>query len=52
MSQVKGQNKAPEKGQNGNNLTDGEFKTLVIRMLNEFKGRVEKFRALTKREKT
>ena len=38
MSQVKEQNKTPEKGLNKieiSNLSDGKFKTLVIRMLTE-----------------
>ena len=46
MSQVKEQNKTPEKDLNKmqtNNLQDAEFKTLVIRMLNEHKVRVDEF---------
>ena len=38
MAQMKEQNKTPEKGLNKievSNLSDAEFKTLVIRMLNE-----------------
>ena len=41
MSQVKEQNKTPEKGLNKieiSNLSDGKFKTLVIRMLKELIG--------------
>ena len=44
MSQIKEQNKTPEKELNRmetSNLPDAEFKTVVIRMLNELKGRVE-----------
>ena len=40
---MKEQNKTPEKQVNkmqSSHLPDGEFKTLVIRMLNELKGRV------------
>ena len=38
MAQVKEQNKTPEKGLNKkeiSNLSDAEFKTLVVRMLKE-----------------
>ena len=41
MAQVKEQNKTPEKELNKleiSNITDTEFKTLVIRMLKEFTG--------------
>ena len=31
------------------NLTDAEFKTLIIKMLNELKRRVDELRTLTKR---
>ena len=44
MSQMKEQNKTPEKELNKmetNNLPDAEFRTLVIRMLREFRGRVD-----------
>ena len=44
MFHMKEQNKAPEKERNKvemSNLKDAEFKTLVIRMLNELKGRVD-----------
>ena len=44
MSQMKEENKAPEKELNKmemSNLTDAEFQTLVIRMLSELRGRVE-----------
>ena len=44
MSQRKEQDKTPEKELNemeASNLPDAEFKTLVIRMLNELKGRLE-----------
>ena len=43
MSQVKEQNKTPEKDLNKmqtNNLQDAEFKTLVRRMLNELRVRM------------
>ena len=33
------------------NRPDAEFKTLVIRMLSELKGRVEELRTVTKRQK-
>ena len=42
MSQIKEQNKAPEKELNKmetSNLPDGELKILIIRMHNELKGR-------------
>ena len=41
MAQMKEQNKTPEKELNKmeiSNLSDAEFKTLVIRMLKEFTG--------------
>ena len=41
---MKEQNKTPEKELNKmetNNLPDAEFRTLVIRMLREFRGRVD-----------
>ena len=44
MAQMKEQIKTPEKELNkmeASNLPDAEFKTLVIRMLNELKGRVD-----------
>ena len=44
MSQMKEQNKTPEKEQNKmktSNLADLEFKTLVIKMLNKFRGRLD-----------
>ena len=43
MAQVKEQNKTPEKELNKmetSNLLDAEFKTLVIRMLNELREKV------------
>ena len=42
MTQTKEQNKSPEKELtkiDASNLLDAEFKTLVIRMLNELRGR-------------
>ena len=45
MSQMKEQNKIPEKELNKmetSHLLDKEFKTLVIRMLNELRGIVDK----------
>ena len=47
MSQMKEQNKSPEKELNKmgpSNLSDAEFKTLVIRMLNELRERVDELR--------
>ena len=47
MAQVKEQNKTPEKELNKmeiSNLPDAESKTLVIRMLNELRGRVDELR--------
>ena len=44
ISQIKEQNKASEKKLNiveTNNLLDAEFKTLVISILNELKGRAD-----------
>ena len=44
MSQIKEQNKTPEKELNEikvNNIIDAEFKTLVLRILNKFMGRVD-----------
>ena len=44
MSQMKEQNKTPEKELNKmetSNLLDAEWKTLVIRMLSELRGRVD-----------
>ena len=44
MSQMKEENKALEKELNKmetSNLSEAEFKTLVIRMLQELKGRVD-----------
>ena len=55
MSQIKEKNRTPEKELNKmetSNLPDAEFKTLVIGMLNEFRGRVDELRALTKRKET
>ena len=46
MAQVKEQNKTPEKELNKmeiSNLPDAESKTLVIRMLNELRGKVVEF---------
>ena len=43
-SQMKEQNKAPERELNKmetSNLPEAEFKTLVIRMTNEFRGKVD-----------
>ena len=43
MAQIEEQNKTPAKGLNKiqtSNLLDAEFKTLVIRMFNECRGRV------------
>ena len=51
---MKEQNKTPEKELNKmetNNLPDAEFRTLVIRMLNELRGRVEKFSKNFNRDK-
>ena len=47
MSHMKEQNKTPEKEftkRKTSNILDAEFKTLVIRMLNELKGRVDELR--------
>ena len=55
MSQIKEKNRPPEKELNKmetSNLPDAEFKTLVIGMLNECRGRVDELRALTKRKET
>ena len=44
MSPIKEQNKTPEKELNKmetSNLLEAEFKTLVIRMLNELRGTVD-----------
>ena len=44
MSHMKEQNKAPEKELNKmetSNVPDAEFKTLIIRMLSDLKGRIE-----------
>ena len=44
MAQMQEQNKTPEKELNemeASNLSDAEFKTLVIRMLNELRRRVD-----------
>ena len=44
ISQMEEQNKIPEKGPSKmetSNLPDAELKTLVIRRLNELRGRVE-----------
>ena len=46
MAQMKEQIKTPENELNKmeiSNLSDAEFKTLVIRMLNEFRGRIDEF---------
>ena len=43
MSQIKEQNKTPKEELNEidrSNLPDAEFKTLVIKMLNELRGRL------------
>ena len=55
MSQMKEQNKTPEKELNKmetRNLLDAEFKTLVMRMFNELRGRVndlsENFKSMKK----
>ena len=53
MSQMKEQDKTPEKELNKmetSNLPDAEFKTLVIRMLNELRRRVNELRTSTKRK--
>ena len=53
MFHMKEQNKAPEKERNKvemSNLKDAEFKTLVIRMLNELKGRVDELSVNFNRE--
>lgn len=45
MFQMKTQNKAPEKELNEmetSSLSDAQFKTLLIRMLNEVRGEIEK----------
>ena len=47
LSQKKEENKAPEKQLNKmerSNLLDSVFKTLVIKMLNEHRGRLDKLR--------
>ena len=53
ISHVKERNKAPEKELNKmetSDLPDAEFKTLILRMLNELRGRVDySVRTLTKR---
>ena len=52
MAQMKEENKTPEKElikMETSNLPDIEFKTLVIRMLDELRGRVEELRTPTKR---
>ena len=44
MPQMKEQNKTPEKERNKmetSNLPDAEFKTLIVRMLNELRGRTD-----------
>ena len=49
MAQMKEHNKTPEKEPNKmetSNLRDPEFKTLVIRMLNELRGRADELRTL------
>ena len=49
---MKNKNKTPEKELNKTELTnllDAEFKTLVIRILNELGGRVDKLRTIAKR---
>ena len=46
MAQMKEQIKTPEKQlkeMETSNLPDAEFKTLVIRMLNELRGRIDQF---------
>ena len=45
MSQIKGQNKTPDKERNKmdtQNLPDAEFKTLIIRMLDNLSGNFNK----------
>ena len=47
MAQIEEQNKTPAKGLNKiqtSNLLDAEFKTLVISMLNELRGRADELR--------
>ena len=54
MAQMKEQTKTPEKElgkMEANNLLDAEFKTLVIRMLNELRGREDELRTSTAKEK-
>ena len=51
---MKGQNKTPEKDLNQmerSNLLNAEFKTLIIRMLNEIRGRVDELRISTNRNR-
>ena len=55
MSQMKEQNKTPEKETDKmetSNLVNVEFKTLVIRMLNKLKGRVDDLSEDFNKEKT
>ena len=52
MSQMKDQTKSPEKELNEmetSNLPDVEFKTLVVRILNELRGKVDELTTSTKR---
>ena len=54
ISQMKEQNKTSEKGLNKMEtctLPDAEFKTLIIRMLNEFRGRVDGLRENLNKER-
>lgn len=54
MSQMKGQNKVPGKELNKmetNNLRDAEFKTFVIRILNELRERVNEFSEIFNKER-
>ena len=47
MAQMKEQNKTPNKEPNKldtSNLLDAEFKTLLVRMLKELRGRVDELR--------
>ena len=53
MGQMKEQSKTSDKEANKmetSNLPDAEFKTLVIRMLNELRRRVNELRTSTKRK--
>ena len=55
MSQMKEQNKTPENELNKmetSNLPDAEFKTLLIGVLNNLKGKVNEVRTLKKIQET